>query len=90
MNTTSIILAFVVSSLCGAVFHLIVGGGAGKLILYLILSWIGFSLGHIAASQLGWSFADIGPLHLGTALIGTIAFLGIGYWLSFLQPENEQ
>ena len=90
MNITSLIFALVISSLCGAIFHFMVGGGPGRLILYLVLSWIGFAIGHIVAGLMGWSFADIGPLHIGTATVGSIIFLGVGYWLSYFKPEEEE
>ncbi len=86
----AVILGIVISSLIGALFHLWRGGGPLRLLLYLVLSWVGFWLGHIAATQLGWTFWSVGPLHLGMAILGCIAVLGFGYWLSLIQGAAPQ
>lgn len=88
MTFPSILIGIVISSLYGAVFHLIKGGGLGRLLLYLILAWIGFWLGHIIASRLGWSFLPYGPLQLGSATLGAAATLFLGHWLSLVDKHN--
>ncbi|MEN6435727.1 MAG: hypothetical protein ABFD58_07925 [Anaerolineaceae bacterium] len=90
MTLPAIILGMVISSLVGSVFHLWRGGGPLRLILYLALSWIGFWLGHLAAIYLGWTFWSVGPLHLGMAMLGCFAVLGVGYWLSLVQETTPQ
>jgi hypothetical protein len=90
MTIPGYLLGFMVSTLYGALFHVWRGGGAGRFLLYLILSWSGFWAGHFLAERLGWSFASIGALHLGMATAGSVLFLGIGYWLSLVQPEKEK
>jgi len=85
MTLPSILIGIVISSLYGAVFHLWRGGGLGRLILYLILAWVGFWTGHLIGNALGWTFASLGPLRLGTATIGAAITLGIGYWLSLVE-----
>lgn len=90
MTLPAIILGIVIASLAGSVFHLWRGGGIGRLITYLALCQLGFWLGHWAGKQLGWNFWSVGPLHLGTAILGCLIVLGIGYWLSLVQnPGNE-
>ena len=44
MTVPSIALGLVVALLIGALFHLFLGGGLGRLILYLALSLIGFCI----------------------------------------------
>jgi hypothetical protein len=90
MNLPSILFGVVISTLLGAAFHLLRGGGLGRLILYLVLGWVGFWAGQILAMQLGWGFGTLGSLHLGTAILTGLVFLGIGYWLSLVEVERRQ
>jgi uncharacterized membrane protein YeaQ/YmgE (transglycosylase-associated protein family) len=87
MSLPTLLFGFLISTLMGAVFHLLRGGGAGRLLLYLILGWVGFWVGHFLASYFGWTFGSIGPLHLGLAVLVSLIFLVIGYWLSLVEVE---
>lgn len=90
MTLPAFLFGFLVSTLMGAAFHLWKGGGLGRLLLYLILAWIGFWGGHLLAGYLGFTFGSIGPLHLGMAfLIGAVTIFG-GYWLSLIKQEEPQ
>ncbi len=85
MNLPGLLLGFVLSTLYGAVFHLLRGGGMGRLLLYIILSWIGFWSGQILATYLGWTLISVGSLHLGLATLGSLILLLLGYWLSLVR-----
>jgi uncharacterized membrane protein YeaQ/YmgE (transglycosylase-associated protein family) len=89
MSIPSILFGVLLSTLYGAAFHLWRGGGLGRLVLYLVLGWIGFWAGQFIASRLGWTFASLGPLHLCMATITSFIFLGIGYWLSLVEVERQ-
>jgi hypothetical protein len=89
MTLPALILGFIISTVLGVVFHLLRGGGAGRLLLYLILGWTGFWAGQFLAMRLGWTFVSIGPLRLGTAGIGSLIFLGIGHWLSLVEGDKK-
>ena len=89
MTVPAFIFGLLISSLYGAIFHLWRGGGAGKLLLSLFLSWFGFWIGHGIASLLGWHFASIGPLHVGVASLMSVIFLLAGHWLSLVEVEIE-
>jgi hypothetical protein len=99
MNTTlmtmpALILGFFLSTLYGALFHLWRGGGAGRLLLDLILAWAGFWAGNWIAAQLdlallNWIAAQldlallkIGPLYAGPATLLAWLVLILGHWLS--------
>ena len=82
MLTASLILGFVLSTLYGAFFHFWRGGGSGRLVLYLVLSWAGFLVGHFAAVFMNINIDKIGELHVGMSSLGSIVFIIIGYWLS--------
>ncbi|MGA7194646.1 MAG: hypothetical protein WBW94_13540 [Anaerolineales bacterium] len=90
MTVPSIALGLVVALLIGALFHLFLGGGLGRLVLYLILSLIGFALGQYLGSWQSWFLFPIGTLNLGMAVIGSLIFLFVGYWFSLVRvrPNN--
>ena len=88
MTFPSILLGIVISSLYGTAFHIYRGGGLGRLILYVILAWIGFWLGNMIGNSLGWDFGRYGPLQIFTATIGSIAILSLGYWLSLVEEKE--
>jgi hypothetical protein len=87
MTLPSILIGIVISSLYGAAFHLYRGGSLGRLLLYIILAWIGFWIGHILGAALGFTFFNLGPLNLGMATLGAAATLGVGYWLSLVDSD---
>jgi uncharacterized membrane protein YeaQ/YmgE (transglycosylase-associated protein family) len=89
MSIPTLLLGLILSTLYGALFHLWRGGHAGRLLLYLLLAWIGFWLGQLSANFLNISFDTLGQLHLLFATLGSLIFLAIGYWLSLVQSENK-
>jgi hypothetical protein len=89
MTIPALLLGLLISTLYGAAFHLWRGGGFGKLLLYLVLGWAGFWIGHLLANQLGWTFGSLGPLRLGFATLLSAVFLGLGYWLSLVEVERK-
>ncbi|NMC52918.1 MAG: hypothetical protein GYA48_04715 [Chloroflexi bacterium] len=87
MTFPSFVLGVLISTLPGALFHLWRGGGPGKLLLYILLGWVGFWAGIILGSMAGLEFWNIGPLNVGMGLVGSLLFLGVGYWLSLIQAD---
>ena len=75
MTIPSLIFAFLIASLYGALYHLIRGGGPGRLFLYLILSWAGFALGHLVGIWQGWLLLPVGQLNLGMSTLGSLVLL---------------
>ncbi|MGD2077012.1 MAG: hypothetical protein PVH18_01415 [Chloroflexota bacterium] len=73
MNTiaSGLVLGFLLSTIYGALFHLIVGGRPRKLLLYVIASWVGFALGHFLGDLLGFELLKLGAIHLLAASIGS-------------------
>ncbi len=88
MTIPSLLIGLVISSLYAAVFHLLRGGGPGRLLLYILLTWIGFWGGHILGDFRSWHFLGLGPLNLGMATVGSIFTLAIGYWLSLVDTSE--
>ena len=85
MTMPSLLLGLAVSLLIGALFHLFLGGGLGRLILYLILSLVGFAAGQLVGAWRGWILFPIGTLNLGTAVLGSLVLLVVGYWFSLVR-----
>jgi uncharacterized membrane protein YeaQ/YmgE (transglycosylase-associated protein family) len=89
MSFPTLLLGLILSTLYGALFHLWRGGNAGRLLLYLILSWIGFWLGQLIANYFDFSFDTLGQLHLLFSTLGSLIFLAVGYWLSLVKTESK-
>ena len=82
MTLPSLALALVSSLLLAAMFHLLVDGGPARLLLLSILSAMGFGAGQWVATSQGWSLMPVGPLQMGAAAAGSVAFQVVGHWLS--------
>jgi hypothetical protein len=89
MTIPAALLGLLISTLYGVAFHLWRGGGLGRLLLYILLGWVGFWIGHVVATQMEWTFASVGPLRLGAATLFSLLFLGLGYWLSLVEVERK-
>ncbi len=86
----TLMLGFIIASLYGALYHLVRGGGFWRMMLYLLLSWIGFTAGHFMGEWLNWIFLPVGLLDLGPATIGSLIMLGVGDWLSRIEITPER
>lgn len=81
-TASSIVLGFLLSTAFAALFHLLIGGPIRRLILYILFSWIGFTIGHFLGEMLQLDWFKLGPLYLFSASIGSwIALLG-SWWLA--------
>jgi hypothetical protein len=81
MTFPAILFGIVLSTAYGTAFHFWKGGSLNKLLLYVILAWLGFWIGHIVGGLIGWSFAAVGPINAGLATVGSAIFLFVGEWL---------
>lgn len=89
MTMPNLLLGLLISTLYGTLFHFWRGGNGSRLVLYIILSWIGFWLGNYSAGLLDLTFGSIGTLRLGLATIGSLITLGLGYWLSLVETSSN-
>ena len=89
MTFPTFLLALLIALLYGALFHLIRGGGFWRLALNLLLSVIGFALGHWVGVWRGWVLFPLGSLNFGMCSLGSIATLLTGDWLSRLEAGRE-
>jgi uncharacterized membrane protein YjjP (DUF1212 family) len=81
MTTPGLFLGFILATLYGALFHLIVGGDARRLALYLLAGWLGFSVGQVLGTALEITLFQIGPLKTAAATIGSLVALLAAYIL---------
>lgn len=81
MTLPTLLLAFALSTIYGAGFHLWQGGGARRLALYLLSGWLGFTLGHFLGDVLGMRLFAIGTLNWLTATLGSAIALFASRWL---------
>jgi hypothetical protein len=89
MSLPSILLGFILATLYGAGFHFWRGGGGGRLLLYIALSWAGFWLGHWVFNAQGWQFLQVGPLQVGGGTLGSALTLLMGLWLGQIQQKGR-
>ena len=89
MTFPAIIFSFFVASLFGSLLHLWRSGGLFRLMLYLVLSWVGFFGGQLIADAFSIRFLELGTIHLGMGIIGALACLALGYWLSLMDTQNS-
>jgi hypothetical protein len=82
MTFPALLFGILLSSVYGTAFHFWKGGSLKRLLLYVVLAWIGFWAGHILGAVLGWSFAAVGPINAGMATLVSTIFLFVGEWLS--------
>jgi len=89
MTLPTLLLALLITLLCGALFHMLRGGSGWRLLLYLGLSTLGFALGQLLSMWLGWSLFMFGALDIGMGVIGSVAILMLGEWLSRIEVQKE-
>lgn len=75
MPAPTLTFAFILATLLGALFHLLMGGDARRLALFLLAGWIGFGLGHVIGAALGINLFNVGTLRLVSAVLGAIIAL---------------
>jgi len=90
MTFPAILFGIVLSSVYGTAFHFWKGGSLKRLLFFVILSWVGFWVGHIVGAHLAWSFAATGPINSGMATIGSLVFLFGGEWLSRVEISRSR
>ena len=85
MTIPTLLFALLIALLCGVLFHLLRGGSGWRLLLYLGLSVLGFAIGQSVSMWRGWGLYTFGPLDIGMGVIGSVAILALGEWLSRIQ-----
>lgn len=89
ISGSALVLGMVISTLYGALFHFLRGGGLGRLALYIFLAWVGFWSGHFLGLLVNWPIFMVGSLALGSGTLGSLIVLFAGNWLSLIEPPEE-
>lgn len=76
-----IIFGFLLATAYGAGFHVLVGGPARHIPLYLLVAWVGFAIGHFAGDYLNIEWLRLGVVHLLPASLGAWIGLVLSRWL---------
>jgi hypothetical protein len=85
-----LILGFLLATAYGAGFHLLMGGPARRIAVFLIAAWIGFAAGQITGDLLQISWFKLGAVHLLAASVGSWTAVILSWWLSRDDPlPNE-
>jgi hypothetical protein len=85
MTIPTLLFGFLIATLCGALYHLARGGGAGRLLFYLVLGWAGFAAGQLMGEWFGWYFMRAGTLNIAAASLMSFIVIAIGDWLNHLE-----
>ena len=85
-----IILGFLLATAYGAAFHIIMGGPARHIILYMLSAWIGFAIGHLVGDWLGINLLTLGAVHLFTASLGAWIALFSSRWLGIINTPTDE
>ncbi len=88
MTLPSLLLALLIASLYGALYHLLRDGRFWRLLLYVGLSVLGFTLGHLLGLWRGWVFLPLGSLNLGMSSVGSLLLLLVGDWFTRIEAER--
>ena len=81
-TASTVVLAFLLATAYGTLFHLLIGGTARRLIIYVTVSWIGFAIGHFIGNTIQLDWYKLGPLNLLSASVGSWLALLTSWWLA--------
>ena len=87
MTAPAFFFSLLLATMIGALYHFWRGGSGSRLVLMLILAWIGFFLGNLIASSLEIDFLMIGPISGGFGSLGSLLLLILGNWFSSLDQS---
>lgn len=82
MNGTAsgLVFGFLLATAYGAGFHLLLGGPARHVLLYVLAAWVGFAVGHFVGDLLSIELMKLGVVHLFSASLGAWIALVTSWW----------
>lgn len=89
MTFPNLLFAVLIALLCGVLFNIFRPGNGWRLIYYLVLSLLGFAVGQWIHNWRGWNLLMFGALDIGMGVLGSLAFLVPGEWLSRIEVKKE-
>ncbi len=85
-TASGLVLGFLLSTAYGAGFHLILGGPARRITLYVLAAWIGLAVGHFLGDLFHITLLKLGALYLFSASLGAWIALIASYWYVANEP----
>lgn len=82
MPSPVFIFAFVIATMYGLGFHVVLGGNARRVVLFVATSWLGFLLGQYIGGFLDVAMLRIGVIHLLPASLGAVGLLTFAHVLT--------
>ncbi len=82
MFSPSLTFGLLLGMLCGAVVHLIFGGGGRLLLIYIVAAWIGFTIGQAVGDVIGIRILVVGPTNVLTGVMGALVAAGVTVFLA--------
>ena len=89
MTIPALLFSLLIALFYGALYHLIRDGGFWRLVLFLFLSVVGFTLGYLFGLWRGWIWLPLGTINLGVCTLGSFLILLLGDWLSRFDAGQE-
>jgi hypothetical protein len=89
LPSPTLTFGFIIATFYGAMFHLIFGGRARRLAVFIGVAWFGFAFGHIAGIWFSIDLFNIGALRFLPATLGTFILLGVAHLLSSPRAEEQ-
>lgn len=89
MPGPTITFGFILATLFGSAFHLLMGGDARRLAVFLLSGWIGFGLGHSLGVLLNINILNIGTLRIVAASFGAFVALLVAHILTSNQSRER-
>ena len=85
----TVVFGFIVATLFGASFHLVLGGDVRHLALLLLAGWLGYLLGHLAGVALEINIMNVGALRMLTASLGALIALVFTHALASSNSDRQ-
>lgn len=90
MPAPTLVFGFILATLLGAVFHLIMGGDVRRLALFLLAGWIGFAIGQLIGVIADVDLLQIGTLRAFSAVLGAIITLILTHFLTYDRKSSKR
>ncbi|MBL8154243.1 MAG: hypothetical protein JNM70_08675 [Anaerolineae bacterium] len=90
MPAPTLVFGFILATLLGAVFHLIMGGDVRRLALFLLAGWIGFAIGQLIGVIADIDLLRVGTLRAFSAGLGAIITLILTHFLTYDRGNSKR
>ena len=82
MPSPIFVFALIIATMCGLGFHVVAGGNARRLIVFVAASWLGFWLGQSIGAAFEIDILKIGVIRLLPAMLSALVWLVLAHLLT--------